>query len=87
MVCRGTDRRVFAHAQIMIKLLGPSFRPVIFHAKSDVNGLARMHLQLPRFQAGRAELLARVISNGEEIELRRAVTPGIGPELTVTILI
>ncbi|MEJ7623335.1 MAG: hypothetical protein WKF34_05035 [Pyrinomonadaceae bacterium] len=76
MVCRGTDRSVVADAQIMIKVLGSSFRPVIFHAKSDGNGLAKIHLQLPHFQAGRAALLARVISNGEEIELRRAVTPG-----------
>lgn len=76
MVCRGTDRKVVHDAQIMIKVLGSSFRPVIFHAKSDSNGLARVHLQLPTFQAGRAALLIRVISQGEEVELRRIVTPG-----------
>lgn len=76
MVCRGTDRKVVHDAQIMIKVLGSSFRPVIFHAKSDSNGLARVHLQLPSFQAGRAALLIRVISEGEEVELRRIVTPG-----------
>ena len=57
MLCRGTDRKVVADAQIMIKVLGSSFRPVIFHAKSDTNGLARVHLQLPHFQAGRAAML------------------------------
>ena len=57
MVCRGTERKVIADAQIMIKVLGSSFRPVIFHAKSDANGLAKVHLQLPHFQAGRAALL------------------------------
>lgn len=76
MICRGTDRKVVGDAQIMMKVLGSSFRPVIFHAKSDSNGLARVHLQLPHFQAGRAALLVRVITGGEEIELRRAVTPG-----------
>lgn len=76
MVCRGTARRVVSGAQIMIKVLGSSFRPVIFHAKTDSNGLANVHLQLPRFQAGRAALLIRVMTDGEEMELRRVVTPG-----------
>ncbi len=76
LVCRGTDRKVVAGAQIMVKVLGSSFRPVIFHARSDANGLAKVHLQLPSFQAGRAALLVRAINAGEEIELRRIVTPG-----------
>ena len=76
MICRGTARKVVAGAQILVKVLGSSFRPVIFHAKSDLNGLAKIHLQLPHFQAGRAALLVRVLAEGEEVELRRAVTPG-----------
>ncbi len=75
MICRGTERKVVADAQIMIKVIGSSFRPVIFHAKTDANGLARVHLQLPHFQAGRAALLVRAIADGEEVELRRVVTP------------
>jgi len=76
MVCRGTDRKVIPSAEIMVKILGSSFRPVIFHARSDANGLAKVHLQVPKFDAGRAALLIRAISTGEEIELRRIVTPG-----------
>ena len=76
MVCRGTQRKVVGNAEIMIKVLGSSFRPVIFHARSDANGLAKVHMQLPHFEAGRAALLVRAIVDGEEIELRRAVTPG-----------
>ena len=76
MICRGTDRKVVADAQIMIKVLGSSFRPVIFHANSDSNGIARVHLQLPHFTSGRAALLLRATHSGEEIELRRIVTPG-----------
>ncbi len=76
MICRGTDRKVVPGAQIMVKVLGSSFRPVIFHAKTDSNGLARVHLQLPQFQAGRAALLIRAIADGEEVELRRIVIPG-----------
>jgi hypothetical protein len=76
LVCRGTDNKVVSDAQIMVKVLGSSFRPVIFHARSDANGLANVHLQLPKFNAGRAALLVRAIADGEEIELRRIVTPG-----------
>lgn len=76
MLTRGTERKVVGDAQILVKVLGSAFRPVIFHAKSDQNGLARIHLQLPHFQAGRAALLIRAITGGEEIELRKIVTPG-----------
>ncbi len=76
MVCRGTDRKVVRDAQIMIKVLGSSFRPLIFHAKTDFNGLAKVHLQFPHFHAGRAAVLVRAMSDGEEIEFRRIVTSG-----------
>ena len=75
MICRGTERRVVSGAQIMIKVLGSSFRPVIFHATSDANGLAKVHLQMPHFTTGRAAVLIRALSGGEEVELRRIVTP------------
>ena len=76
MVCRGTDRRVVGTAQVMVKILGSSFRPLIFHASTDENGLAKVNLQLPNFNSGRAALLARAVSEGEEVELRRAIAHG-----------
>ena len=48
--------------------------PVIF-MPIDANGLARIHLQVPQFSAGRAALLVRAMAGGEEVELRRLVTP------------
>ena len=60
----------------MIKVLGSTFRPVILHAKTDSNGLANIHLQLPHFRAGRSALLVRAIADGEEMELRRVISPG-----------
>jgi len=76
MVCRGSHRKVVAGAQIMVKILGSSFRPVIFHAATDINGLANVNLQLPNFKSGRAAFLVRAISDGEEIELRRSMMHG-----------
>lgn len=76
LICRGSDRRIVPSAQIMVKALGSAFRPVIFHAKSDANGLAKVHLQIPVFKSGRAALLIRVGADGEEVELRRMIVPG-----------
>ena len=75
MLCRGTERKIVPGAQIIVKVWGSAFRPVIFHSKTDDNGLAKVHLQLPQFSAGRAALLIRALSDGEEVELRKLVSP------------
>ena len=76
MVCRGSQRKVVGEAQILVKIIGSSFRPLIFHASTDANGLAKVSLQLPNFSSGRAAFLVRAMSDGEEIELRRAIAHG-----------
>ncbi len=76
IVWRGTREDGIADAQIMVKVLGSSFRPMIFHARSDANGVATVHLQLPHFRSGRAAILIRAITGGEEIEMRRVISHG-----------
>lgn len=76
MVSRGTSRKVVSGAEIMVKILGSSFRPVIFHATTDSNGVATVNMQMPNFSTGRAAFLVRAISDGEEIELRRSIAHG-----------
>lgn len=76
MVSRGTSRKIVPAAEIMVKILGSSFRPVIFHALTDMNGVATVSLQLPSFTTGRAAFLVRAISEGEEVELRRSIAHG-----------
>ena len=76
LVSRGSQKKVVAGAQIMVKILGSSFRPVIFHALTDQNGVASVNVQLPNFTSGRAAFLVRAIADGEEIELRRSVAHG-----------
>ncbi|MEQ1763030.1 MAG: hypothetical protein ABL984_07790 [Pyrinomonadaceae bacterium] len=76
MVCRGTQRKVIGDAQVMLKILGSSFRPMIFHARTDANGIAKVNLQFPTFSEGRAALLVRATSEGEEVEFRRLVAHG-----------
>ena len=76
IVWRGYHENGVAGAQVMVKILGSSFRPMIFHAKTDVNGVAIVHLQLPHFRAGRAAILIRALVSGEETEMRRIITHG-----------
>ncbi|HEX8638921.1 MAG TPA: hypothetical protein VF692_12710, partial [Pyrinomonadaceae bacterium] len=76
VVCRGNQENGVAAAQIMVKILGSSFRPLIFHAKTDIKGVATVHLQLPHFRAGRAALLVRAMHSGEQVEMRRAILHG-----------
>ncbi len=76
MVWRGNRENGLGGAQILVKVIGASFRPLIFHAKTDHNGVATVHLQLPYFKAGRAAVLIRVMNEGEEVELRRVIRQG-----------
>lgn len=73
MVRRGTRESGINGAQILVKIIGSAFRPQIFHAKTDGNGVAILLLQLPHFKTGRAALLIRATSGGEEAELRRTI--------------
>lgn len=75
MVCRG-GRMVVEGAEVMVKLLGSSFRPLIFHAQTDKNGISTVGLEIPSFNTGRASLLVRAISKGEEVEMRRPIIHG-----------
>ncbi len=73
---RGNEETGLSGAQVLVKVIGSSFRPLIFHAKTDSNGVAVVHLQLPHFKTGRAAVLVKAMSGGEEAELRRIVTQG-----------
>ncbi len=75
-VRRGNQETGLSGAQILVKIIGSSFRPLIFHAKTDGDGVAVVHLQLPQFKAGRAAILVRAMSEGEETELRRTIRQG-----------
>ncbi|HXG86383.1 MAG TPA: hypothetical protein VNI84_20360, partial [Pyrinomonadaceae bacterium] len=73
---RGNNKNGLSAAHIMVKVLGAAFRPLIFHAKPDADGVATVHLQLPSFKSGRAAILIKAMSDGEEAELRRVIRQG-----------
>ena len=65
-----------ANVEIMVKVLGSSFRPLIFHSRTGKKGTASVSLQLPHFRAGRAALLVRAMVDDKEVELRRIINQG-----------
>lgn len=76
-VGQGSDgREVIAGADVTVKVLGSTFRPLIFPTKTGVDGIATVRAVLPHFQTGRAALLVRAIANGYEAELRRIIHQG-----------
>jgi hypothetical protein len=72
-VFRGKPENLIRDAQVVVKVLGSSFRPLIFHARTNQQGEAVVHLQLPQFRSGRGAVLVRAISGGEEAELRQII--------------
>ncbi len=72
---RGGAKGGVGGARVMIKVAGTMFRPLIFHAQTDASGTATVELQIPNFKGGRAALLIRAMSGGEETEMRRVIQP------------
>jgi len=73
LVCRGAEESSVGGANVMIKILGSDFRPLIYHAKADSNGIAAVMVKIPNFRSGRAAIMIRAIIEGEEAELRRPI--------------
>lgn len=75
-VRRGNAEEGLSGAHVLVKVIGSSFRPLIFHARTDSAGVAVVHLQLPHFKSGRAAVLVKAMSEGEETEIRRVIMQG-----------
>jgi hypothetical protein len=76
LVSRGSRREVIRGAEVMIKILGTRFRPIVSHSATDKNGLVSAHLTVPNFDSGRAIVAVRVKNDGEEVEVVRPITNG-----------
>lgn len=76
LVCRGSEHKVVPDAEIMIKVMGSSFKPLIFHSRSNPFGISSVDVDLPEFKEGRAAVVVRVMSKGEEVEVRRPLMHG-----------
>lgn len=63
-------------ADVSVKVLGSTFRPLIFQSRTGPNGIASIRMQLPHFTTGRAAVLVRAKIDDNEAELRRIINQG-----------
>ncbi|HEX8708725.1 MAG TPA: hypothetical protein VF723_10825 [Pyrinomonadaceae bacterium] len=71
---RGAEgREPVPNATVTLKVLGTSFRPLIFSVKTTKDGIATFYTMLPYFTTGRAAILLSVSEDGHKYELRRMV--------------
>jgi hypothetical protein len=76
-VGRGSNgKEAINGADVTVKVLGSTFRPLIFPTRTGPDGIATVRAVLPHFQTGRAAILVRAIADGYEAELRRIIHQG-----------
>lgn len=76
-VFRGLEGNdVIAGADVTVKVLGSTFKPLLFLSKTGPNGIATLRMQLPHFNTGRAAILVRAVAEGYEAEMRQIVRQG-----------
>lgn len=76
-VAGGLERRMpVSDAEVIVKILGSTFRPLILQSKTGPDGIATFIIQLPHFRSGRAAILVRATSDSHEAELRRIIQQG-----------
>jgi hypothetical protein len=64
-----------ATAAVSIKILGTTFRPLIYSLKTERDGVATVTTQIPEFTSGRAAVLVRAVVKDQAAELRRIILP------------
>lgn len=71
---KGEEKPV-ANAAVSIKILGTTFRPLIYSLKTESDGVATVITDVPQFSSGRAAVLVRVVVKDQAAELRRVIHP------------
>ena len=64
-----------ANAVVSVKILGTTFRPLIYSLKTESDGVASVTTDIPQFTSGRAAVLVRGVTKDQAAELRRIIHP------------
>jgi hypothetical protein len=73
-VGRGTyGQRPVGQADLTVKVLGTSFRPIIVTTETDEHGVGVVRALLPRFNSGRAAIIIRAVAGDNSAEMRRII--------------
>lgn len=60
-------------ANLTVKVLGTSFRPLIVTTTTDEHGVGVVRALLPRFNSGRAAIIIRAVAGDTSAEMRRII--------------
>ncbi len=71
------EENPLANAVVSIKILGTTFRPLIYTLKTESDGVATVATEIPQFSSGRAAVLVRAVVKDQAAELRRIIHPAV----------
>lgn len=69
------QQQPLSNVAVSVKILGTTFRPLIFTLKTESDGVASIATEIPQFSSGRAAILVRAIARDQAAELRRIIHP------------
>ena len=69
------DEKPVVNVAVSVKILGTTFRPLIFALKTESDGVASVTTDIPQFNSGRAAVLIRAVTKEQAAELRRIIHP------------
>jgi hypothetical protein len=69
------NERPLANTTVSVKILGTTFRPLIYTLKTESDGVASVTTDIPQFTSGRAAVLVRAVAKDQAAELRRIIHP------------
>jgi hypothetical protein len=71
------DEKPLANVAVSVKVLGTTFRPLIYTLKTESDGVASVSTDIPQFNSGRAAVLIRAVTKDQAAELRRIIHPAV----------
>ena len=69
------NERPLANTAVSVKILGTTFRPLIYTLKTESDGVASLTTEIPQFTSGRAAVLVRAVAKDQAAELRKIIHP------------
>jgi hypothetical protein len=71
----GGEEKPLANVAVSVKILGTTFRPLLYTLKTESDGVASVSTEVPQFTSGRAAVLVRAVAKDQAAELRRIIHP------------
>lgn len=73
--CTSGNETPLSNVAVSVKILGTTFRPLIYTLKTESDGVASISTDIPNFTSGRAAVLVRAVARDQAAELRRIIHP------------